>query len=62
MTAMMNEIIAKADVLLEALPYIQQFHGKTVLIKFGGSAMEDPELTKIKVKPFPKKKERSLKS
>jgi acetylglutamate kinase len=46
MTAMMNEIIAKADVLLEALPYIQQFHGKTVLIKFGGSAMEDPETTR----------------
>src|SRR5438309_11632525 len=30
--------------LLEALPYIRQFHGKTVVIKYGGAAMEDPEL------------------
>lgn len=41
----MKELIAKAEVLLEALPYIQQFHGALVLIKFGGSAMEDPEVT-----------------
>jgi acetylglutamate kinase len=31
--------------LLEALPYIRQFHGKTVVIKYGGAAMTDPELT-----------------
>jgi acetylglutamate kinase len=30
--------------LLEALPYIRQFHGKTVVIKYGGAAMEDPRL------------------
>ncbi len=34
----------KADVLLEALPYMQAFRGKTFLIKVGGSAMEDPRL------------------
>jgi acetylglutamate kinase len=38
--------MAKRDVatLLEALPYIRQFHGKTVVIKYGGAAMEDPAL------------------
>ncbi|MEA2315383.1 MAG: acetylglutamate kinase [Solirubrobacteraceae bacterium] len=30
--------------LLEALPYIREFHGKTVVIKYGGAAMEDREL------------------
>jgi acetylglutamate kinase len=30
--------------LLEALPYIREFHGKTVVIKYGGAAMNDPEL------------------
>src|ERR1700757_659291 len=30
--------------LLEALPYIREFHGKTVVIKVGGAAMEEPEL------------------
>lgn len=30
--------------LLEALPYIREFHGKTVVIKYGGAAMEDPDL------------------
>ncbi|HEX4107456.1 MAG TPA: acetylglutamate kinase [Solirubrobacteraceae bacterium] len=30
--------------LLEALPYIREFHGKTVVIKYGGAAMENPEL------------------
>jgi acetylglutamate kinase len=36
--------IDKADALIEALPYLQAFRGKTFLIKMGGSAMEDPEL------------------
>ncbi len=36
--------IAKANVLIEALPYLQRFRGQTFLIKFGGSAMEDPVL------------------
>jgi acetylglutamate kinase len=38
----MNELIEKADVLIEALPYFQSFRGATVVVKFGGSAMENP--------------------
>ena len=34
----------RADVLLEALPYIRQFAGKTLVIKYGGAAMEQSEL------------------
>lgn len=34
----------KANALIEALPYLQAFRSKTILIKMGGSAMEDPEL------------------
>lgn len=34
----------KAKVLIEALPYIQRFHGKTLVVKYGGNAMTDPEL------------------
>src|SRR5438045_8909216 len=30
--------------LLEALPYIREFHGRTVVIKYGGAAMTDPQL------------------
>ncbi len=40
----MQDQIRKADVLLEALPYMQSFRGCTFLIKVGGSAMEDPTL------------------
>jgi acetylglutamate kinase len=36
--------IEKANALIEALPYLQAFRGKTFLIKMGGAAMEDPEL------------------
>ena len=32
------------ETLLEALPYIRQFHGRTIVIKYGGSAMRDEEL------------------
>ena len=42
----MDHLIEKAAVLIEALPYIQRFRGSTVLVKFGGSAMEDPEITR----------------
>jgi acetylglutamate kinase len=35
---------AKATILAEALPYIREFSGKTVVIKYGGNAMEDPAL------------------
>jgi acetylglutamate kinase len=38
----MEEMIKKADVLIEALPYIQSFYDKTVVIKYGGAAMTDP--------------------
>ena len=34
----------KARVLAEALPYIRAFHGKTLVIRFGGHAMADPTL------------------
>ena len=37
----MQDIIRKADVLIEDLPYIRKFRGKTVVIKAGGSMMED---------------------
>ena len=40
----MDALIQKADTLLEALPYIQKFTGKTFVIKYGGHAMEDEEL------------------
>ena len=36
--------VAKTDVLVEALPYIQRFRGATVVVKYGGNAMTDPEL------------------
>ena len=35
-------MIKKADVLIEALPYIQSFYDKTIVIKYGGAAMTDP--------------------
>lgn len=38
--------IEKADILIEALPYLQSYRDKTILIKFGGSAMDNPELVK----------------
>ena len=38
--------IEKAAVLLEALPYLQEFRGKSFLIKVGGSAMDDPALVR----------------
>ena len=34
----------KAQILAEALPYIQRFHGKTIVVKYGGNAMTDPAL------------------
>jgi len=39
-----DQAAAKARVLFEALPYIQRFHGKTIVVKFGGNAMTDGEL------------------
>lgn len=40
----MEELIEKAAVLQEALPYIRRFHGRTFVIKYGGSAMIDEAL------------------
>jgi len=41
---MMEEMIRKADVLIEALPYIQAFYDKTVVIKYGGAVLTDIEI------------------
>src|ERR671923_2903813 len=38
------EAAEKARILAEALPYIQRFHGKTIVVKYGGNAMMDDEL------------------
>ena len=38
----MQQLIEKASVLIEALPYVQKFRNEIVVVKFGGSAMEDP--------------------
>jgi acetylglutamate kinase len=40
----MKKFIHKAEILLEALPFIKNFHGKTVVIKYGGSAMVSEKL------------------
>lgn len=42
----MENWLQKAQVLNEALPYIQHFHGKIIVVKYGGSAMVDHELKK----------------
>lgn len=40
----MNKLIKKANILVEALPYIRTFKGKTIVIKYGGKAMTDESL------------------
>jgi len=40
----MQELINKANVLVEALPWIRQFYGKTIVIKYGGNAMVEDHL------------------
>ena len=40
----MDDILAKAQVLVEALPYIQRFNRKIIVVKYGGSAMVDEQL------------------
>ena len=42
----MDEVMQKAEVLIEALPYIQRFNRKIIVVKYGGSAMVDEELKK----------------
>ena len=39
--------LTKSDVLVEALPYIQRFRGKVVVVKYGGAAMTDPSLAAL---------------
>jgi acetylglutamate kinase len=39
-----QEFIQKAGTLVEALPYMREFEGKTIVIKYGGAAMENPSL------------------
>src|SRR5919202_2105966 len=38
------DTVGDVATLLEALPYIREFHGRTVVLKYGGAAMEDPAL------------------
>ena len=45
-----QEIMQKAEVLIEALPYIQRFNRKIIVVKYGGSAMADEELQKNVIK------------
>jgi len=45
-----NEIMIKAQTLIEALPYIRKFRDKRVVVKYGGSAMLDPELQQNVIK------------
>jgi acetylglutamate kinase len=40
----LDDLIARTQVLIEALPYIKRFHGKTFVVKYGGHAMLTPEL------------------
>ncbi len=44
MTSLIEQLVEKADILIEALPYIKRFRGKEILIKYGGAAMLDPEV------------------
>lgn len=45
-----NDYLKKAEVLIEALPYIQRFNRKVIVVKYGGSAMVDEELKKNVIK------------
>ena len=47
---MQNENVRKAAVLIEALPYIQKFNRKIIVVKYGGSAMLDEQLKKNVIK------------
>ena len=40
------QMLAKAETLTEALPYLQRYAGKTFVVKYGGHAMGDPELAR----------------
>ena len=46
----MQEVLKKAEVLIEALPYIQKFNRKIIVVKYGGSAMSNEELQRNVIK------------
>ena len=46
----MSKVLSKAEVLIEALPYIQKFNRKYIVVKYGGSAMSNEELQKNVIK------------
>lgn len=46
----MQEVMKKAEVLIEALPYIQKFNRKIIVVKYGGSAMSNEEFQKNVIK------------
>ena len=46
----MEQVMKKAEVLIEALPYIQKFNRKIIVVKYGGSAMNNEELQKNVIK------------
>ena len=45
-----QKYLEKAEVLIEALPYIQRFNRKVIVVKYGGSAMVDEELKRNVIK------------
>ena len=47
---MYEEEMKKADVLIEAIPYMRKFSGTIVVVKYGGSAMVDERLKKSVIK------------
>ncbi|GAA4415949.1 acetylglutamate kinase [Quisquiliibacterium transsilvanicum] len=46
MSEQQTSVTRKAEILAEALPYIRRFHGRTIVIKYGGNAMTDENLKK----------------
>ena len=46
----MDDVLIKAETLIEALPYIRDFNGKRVVVKYGGSAMIDEQLQESLIK------------
>ena len=46
----MEKVLQKAEVLIEALPYIQRFNRKIIVVKYGGSAMSNEELQRNVIK------------
>ena len=45
-----QELLSKAEILIEALPYIQRFNRKIIVVKYGGSAMVDEKLKRNVIK------------